>query len=84
MSSICSTFFLDYCCVLSVSLNIIFVAFTSFCLAGDTEGKTKMAFAKMQTPQSLRESYLLTDADFETIREGEDASIGLEPDVEEV
>ena len=44
-----------------------------------------MAFAKMQTPQTLRESYLLTDADFETIREGEDASVGgQEPDVEEV
>lgn len=45
-----------------------------------------MAFAKMQTPQSLRESYLLTDADFETIREGEDASVEPEPepDVEEV
>ena len=44
-----------------------------------------MAFAKMQTPQTLRESYLLTDTDFETIREGEDASVGgPEPDVEEV
>ena len=44
-----------------------------------------MAFAKMQTPQTLRESYLLTDPDVETIREGEDASVGgPEPDVEEV
>lgn len=41
-----------------------------------------MAFAKMQTPQSLKESYLLTDADFETIREGEDASVGPDPELE--
>lgn len=54
--------------------------------SGESEGKTKMAFAKMQTPQSLRESYLLTDADFETIREGEDqsvADVGLDPEVGE-
>lgn len=66
------------------SFDIIVVTYISLHLAGETEGKTKMAFAKMQTPQSLRESYLLTDADFETIREGEDASVGPEPDVEEV
>lgn len=43
-----------------------------------------MSFAKMQTPQTLRDSFLLTDADFETIREGEEVSVGLEPDTEEV
>jgi hypothetical protein len=45
-----------------------------------------MSFAKMQTPQTIRDSYLLTDADFETIREGEGGqiSLGLEPDTEEV
>lgn len=45
-----------------------------------------MAFAKMQTPPSLRESYILTDADFETKRDGEDTSVvGAEqPEAEEV
>jgi hypothetical protein len=45
-----------------------------------------MSFAKMQTPQTVRDSCLLTDADFETIREGEggQVSLGLEPDAEEV
>jgi hypothetical protein len=45
-----------------------------------------MSFAKMQTPQTVRDSYLLTDADFETIREGEGGqdSLVLEPDTEEV
>jgi hypothetical protein len=45
-----------------------------------------MSFAKMQTPQTVRDSYLLTDADFETIREGEggQVSLVLEPDTEEV
>ena len=33
--------------------------------AGDTEGKTKMAFAKMQVPNELRGQYLLDDKDFE-------------------
>jgi hypothetical protein len=37
--------------------------------SGEVEGKTKMAFAKMQVPQNLRESYLLTDADFDQPRE---------------
>jgi len=32
--------------------------------AAEVEGKTKMAFAKQQVPQSLKESYLLTDSDF--------------------
>lgn len=31
----------------------------------ELEGKTKMAFAKMQIPQELRSNYLLTDSDFE-------------------
>lgn len=31
---------------------------------GDVEGKTKMAFAKMQIPSQLLDSYLLTEADF--------------------
>ena len=35
----------------------------------DGDSKTKMAFAKMQAPQVLRESCLLTDGDFETIRD---------------
>lgn len=32
--------------------------------SGEVEGKTKMAFAKMLCPSSLRESFLLTEADF--------------------
>ena len=35
----------------------------------ETDSKTKMAFAKMQAPQVLRDSCVLTDADFETIRD---------------
>ena len=31
---------------------------------GESEGKTKMAFAKMQIPSNLREAYLLHDQDF--------------------
>lgn len=31
---------------------------------GEMEGKTKMAFAKMQIPQDLRNKFLLTEADF--------------------
>lgn len=33
--------------------------------SGETEGKTKMAFAKMQIPFELRDSYLFDDRDFE-------------------
>lgn len=43
-----------------------------------------MAFAKMQTPQSLRDTYMLTDADFESIRDSEDTSIEAELDAYEV
>lgn len=32
--------------------------------AGESEGKTKMAFAKMQVPTNIREAYILVDADF--------------------
>jgi hypothetical protein len=32
--------------------------------AGESEGKTKMAFAKMQVPSNIREAYILVDADF--------------------
>jgi hypothetical protein len=32
--------------------------------AGEIEGKTKMAFAKMQVPQSVKDSHLLSDTDF--------------------
>lgn len=32
--------------------------------AGEIEGKTKMAFAKMQVPQNVKESHLLSDTDF--------------------
>lgn len=32
---------------------------------GETEGKTKMAFAKMQIPNELRDKYVLQDKDFE-------------------
>lgn len=32
--------------------------------AGEIEGKTKMAFAKMQVPQGVKESHLLSDTDF--------------------
>jgi len=31
---------------------------------GEMEGKTKMAFAKMQAPEELRSNFLLTEADF--------------------
>lgn len=51
---------------------------------GDIEGKTKMAFAKMQTPQTLRDTYMLTDTDFESIRDSEDTSVEPEMDAEEV
>jgi len=32
--------------------------------AGETEGKTKMAFAKMQVPSNVRDAFLLADQDF--------------------
>lgn len=54
------------------------------CIAGEVEGKTKMAFAKMQTSQTLRDTYMLTDADFESIRDSEDTSIEPELDAYEV
>ncbi len=31
---------------------------------GEADGKTKMSFAKMQIPTSLKEQYLMTDSDF--------------------
>jgi hypothetical protein len=42
--------------------------------AGEIEGKTKMAFAKMQVPQNVKESHLLSDTDFmlNVDRENED------------
>jgi hypothetical protein len=39
---------------------------------GEVEGKTKMAFAKMQIPSNLKESYLLQDSDFMIFDERED------------
>ena len=32
--------------------------------AGEIEGKTKMAFAKMQVPQNVKDIYILSDTDF--------------------
>lgn len=32
--------------------------------SGEIEGKTKMAFAKMQVPQNVKDIYILTDTDF--------------------
>lgn len=43
----------------------------------EMEGKTKMAFAKMQIPQDLRTSYLMSDKDFE-IKQEEDSLEGSE------
>ena len=51
---------------------------------GDIEGKTKMAFAKMQTPQILKDIYMLTDTNFESIRDSEDTSVEPEMDADEV
>ena len=44
--------------------------------AGEIEGKTKMAFAKMQVPQNVKESHLLSDTDFmlNADRDRDDAS----------
>ena len=36
----------------------------------ELDSRTKMSFAKMQTSQSLRDQCLLTDTDFETVRDG--------------
>lgn len=67
--------------------------------AGESEGRTKMSFAKMQTPQELRESYVFDDHDFDVHEEndiievassGDDAGslehspVRGQPDVEEV
>lgn len=41
---------------------------------GESEGKTKMAFAKMQIPSNLRDAYMLTDNDFLFNLEKEDVS----------
>lgn len=41
---------------------------------GEVEGKTRMAFAKMQIPSNLKDSYLLTDADFMIFDEREEIS----------
>lgn len=46
--------------------------------AGDMEGRTKMAFAKMQTPTELRESYVFDDADFEAQQEDDDGNLSSE------
>lgn len=40
--------------------------------AAEVEGKTKMAFAKMQVPANVRELHLLVDADFITTKEEAD------------
>ena len=42
---------------------------------GESEGKTKMAFAKMQIPSNLREAYLLTDTDFSLNFEKDESSV---------
>jgi hypothetical protein len=39
--------------------------------AGESEGRTKMSFAKMQTPQELRESYVFDDHDFDVHEEND-------------
>lgn len=39
--------------------------------AGETEGRTKMSFAKMQTPVELRESYVFDDHDFDVQNDDE-------------
>ena len=62
----------------------IYCKFFNLLTVGDIEGKTKMAFAKMQTPQSLRDTYMLTDTDFESIRDSEDTSLEPEMDADEV
>ena len=62
----------------------IYCKFFNLLTVGDVEGKTKMAFAKMQTPQSLRDTYMLTDTDFESIRDSEDTSVEPEMDADEV
>ena len=43
--------------------------------AGDMEGRTKMAFAKMQTPAELKESYVFDDADFDVQQDEEDGNL---------
>lgn len=43
--------------------------------AGDMEGRTKMAFAKMQTPVELKESYVFDDADFDVQQDEEDGNL---------
>ena len=52
----------------------------------EADNKTKMAFAKMQAPQALRDACVLTDADFETIRDDnseEGEGPGMDPDQSE-
>lgn len=46
--------------------------------AGESEGRTKMAFAKMQTPLELRESYVFEDHDFEVNQEEESIAASSE------
>ena len=48
--------------------------------AGESEGRTKMAFAKMQTPLELRESYVFEDHDFEVNQEEESIAASSEQD----
>jgi len=51
--------------------------------SAEADNKTKMAFAKMQAPQALRDACVLTDADFETIRDDnseEGDGQGMDPD----
>lgn len=43
--------------------------------AGDMEGRTKMAFAKMQTPAELRESYVFDDADFDAQQDDDEGNV---------
>jgi len=46
----------------------------------ELDSRTKMSFAKMQTSQSLRDQCLLTDTDFETVRDGAADDIWVDAD----
>lgn len=50
--------------------------------SAEVEGKTKMAFAKMQVPANVRELYLLTDGDFVTGKENDEASTDADKEEE--
>lgn len=51
--------------------------------ASESESKTKMAFAKMQCPAELRESYLLQDKDFEQTPDTDETDIAESSSVEQ-